>query len=137
MYKNVVHKVFSMLLSFLVLLSTFSFKVETHFCGPNLVDVAVFSKAKSCCDSAVKMDSELQFTKESCCTNKVVSVEGLNQFKVISLKKDLPIQDSFELPSKFSLEWLVLEDSVASHPPNYSPPDLIMDHQIDYQIFLI
>ena len=83
------------------------------------------------------MDSELQFTKESCCTNKVISVEGLNQFKVISLKKDLPIQDSFELPSKFSLEWLVLEDSVASHPPNYSPPDLIMDHQIDYQIFLI
>ncbi|MDC0629200.1 MAG: hypothetical protein P8O96_01125 [Flavobacteriaceae bacterium] len=137
MYKNVVHKVFSMLLAFLVLLSTFSFKVETHFCGSNLVDVAVFSKAKSCCDSAVKMDSELQFTKESCCTNKVVSVEGLNQFKVISLTKDLPIQDSFELPSKFSLEWLVLEDSVASHPPNYSPPDLIMDHQIDYQIFLI
>jgi hypothetical protein len=137
MYKNVIHKVFSMLLAFLVLLSTFSFKVETHFCGPNLVDVAVFSKAKSCCDSAVKMDSELQFTKESCCTNKVVSVEGLNQFKVISLTKDLPIQDSFELPSKFSLEWLVLEDSVASHPPNYSPPDLIMDHQIDYQIFLI
>ena len=137
MYKNVVHKVFSMLLAFLVLLSTFSFKVETHFCGSNLVDVAVFSKAKSCCDSAVKMDSELQFTKESCCTNKFVSVEGLNQFKVISLTKDLPIQDSFELPSKFSLEWLVLEDSVASHPPNYSPPDLIMDHQIDYQIFLI
>jgi hypothetical protein len=137
MYKNVIHKVFSMLLAFLVLLSTFSFKVETHFCGSNLVDVAVFSKAKSCCDSAVKMDSELQFTKESCCTNKVVSVEGLNQFKVISLTKDLPIQDSFELPSKFSLEWLVLEDSVASHPPNYSPPDLIMDHQIDYQIFLI
>jgi hypothetical protein len=137
MYKNVIHKFFSMLLAFLVLLSTFSFKVETHFCGPNLVDVAVFSQAKSCCDSAIKMDSELQFTKKNCCTNKVVSVEGLNQFKVISLTKDLPIQDSFELPSKFSLEWLVLEDSVAIHHPNYSPPDLIMDHQIDYQIFLI
>jgi hypothetical protein len=137
MYKNVIHKVFSMLLAFLVLLSTFSFKVETHFCGSNLVDVAVFSQAKSCCDSAIKMDSELQFTKKNCCTNKVVSVEGLNQFKVISLTKDLPIQDSFELPSKFSLELLVLEDSVAIHHPNYSPPDLMTDHQIDYQIFLI
>jgi len=137
MYKNVVHKVFSMLLAFLVLLSTFSFKVETHFCGSNLVDVAVFSKAKSCCDSAVKMDSELQFTKENCCTNKVVSVEGLNQFKVISLTKDLPIQDSFELPSKFSLELFVFEESAANYYPNYSPPDIIMDHQIDYQVFLI
>ena len=137
MYKNVVHKVFSMLLAFLVLLSTFSFKVETHFCGSNLVDVAVFSKAKSCCDSAVKMDSELQFTKKNCCTNKVVSVEGLNQFKVISLTKDLPIQDSFELPFKFSLELFVFEESAANYYPNYSPPDIIMDHQIDYQVFLI
>jgi hypothetical protein len=137
MNKNLLYKVFSMALAFLVLLSTFSFKVETHSCGSNIVDVAVFSKAKSCCDLAVKTDLELQFTKKSCCTNKVVSVDGLKQFKVISLTKDLPIQDSFELPSKFSLEWLVLEDSVAIHHPNYSPPDLMIDHQIDYQIFLI
>jgi hypothetical protein len=137
MNKNLLYKVFSMALAFLVLLSTFSFKVETHSCGSNIVDVAVFSKAKSCCDLAVKTDLELQFTKKSCCTNKVVSVDGLKQFKVISLTKDLPIQDSFELPFKFSLELFVFEESAANYYPNYSPPDIIMDHQIDYQVFLI
>ena len=54
-----------MALALLVLLSTFSFKMETHFCGSKLVDVAVFSKVKSCCQVAVKTSTDFQFTKKS------------------------------------------------------------------------
>ena len=87
MPKTVTHKVFSMALALLVLLSTFSFKMETHFCGSNIVEVAVFSKVKSCCSAPVNTNSEIQFTKKSCCNNKVVSIDGLKQFKVVSFSK--------------------------------------------------
>lgn len=137
MQKTAGHKVFSMALALLVLMSTFSFKIETHFCGPKIVDVAVFSKVKSCCASAIKIDSELQFAKKSCCSNKVVSVDGLNQFKVVSLTTDISVEKVFVTPSRFNNESLQQTVSVAECHPRYSPPDLIMDHQIEYQVFLI
>jgi hypothetical protein len=104
MQKTVSHKVFSITLALLVLLSTFSFKMETHFCGSKMVDVAVFSKVKSCCQVAVKTFTDFQFTKKSCCSNKVISVDGLKQFKVVSFSEELPIEKDFKLPSKLYFE---------------------------------
>jgi len=137
MNKNLLYKVFSMALAFLVLLSTFSFKVETHSCGSNIVDVAVFSKVKSCCASAVKIDSELQFVKKSCCSNKVILVDGLNQFKVVPFTADISVEKVFVASSTFNCEALQRIVSVAEYHPGYSPPDLIVDHQIEHQVFLI
>jgi len=137
MQKTVAHKIFSMALALLVLLSTFSFKMETHFCGSNFVDVAVFSKVKSCCSAAVNTSTELQFTKKSCCNNKVVSIDGLKQFKVISFSKELQVDNVFVLPLKFNFNTVLLTSSTSDYYSSYSPPDLMMDHQIEHQVFLI
>ena len=137
MQKTMLHKVFSMSLALLVLLSTFSFKIEAHFCGPKIVDVAVFSKVKPCCNSTLKTVTELQFTKTSCCTNKIISVDGLNQFKVVSFTNDISIEKVFEAASRITSESLQLVESLSSDYFNYSPPDLIMNHLVEHQVFLI
>jgi hypothetical protein len=137
MQKTVSHKVFSIALALLVLLSTFSFKMETHFCGSKMVDVAVFSKVKSCCQVAVKTSTDLQFTKKSCCSNKVISVDGLKQFKVVSFSEELPIEKDFKLPSKLYFELAFFISSIQDFYHNYTPPFKELDFQIQHQVFLI
>ena len=137
MPKTVTHKVFSMALALLVLLSTFSFKMETRYCGSNFVEVAVFSKVKSCCSSSLITTSELQFTKKSCCNNKVVSIDGLKHFKVVSFSKELQVDNVFELPLKFNFNTVLLTSSTSDYYSSYSPPDRELDFQIEHQVFLI
>ena len=137
MQKTVSHKVFSIALALLVLLSTFSFKMETHFCGSKMVDVAVFSKVKSCCKAVVNTSTDLQFTKKSCCSNKVISVDGLKQFKVVSFSEELPIEKDFKLPSKLYFELAFFISSIQDFYHNYTPPFKELDFQIQHQVFLI
>ena len=126
MQKNLTHKIFSMTLAILVLLSTFSFKIEAHFCEPKIVDVAVFSKVKSCCSPTVNANSESQFTKISCCTKRVVSVDGLNQFNVVSSMDKSPLVKVFQSLSKFKSNQALFISLVVDYDPNYFSPDLIM-----------
>ena len=137
MQRFVTHKVFSMMLALLVLLSTFSFKMETHFCGSNIVDVAVFSKVKSCCSVTKNTSSELQYTKKSCCNNKVVSIDGLKQHKVVSFSKEIPVKKLFIPPSIYNFVTLRFISSSEDFYPDYSPPDRDLDFQIEHQVFLI
>lgn len=138
MSKTSIHKIFSMTLALLVLLSTFSFKMETHFCGSNIVDVAVFSKVKSCCKTAIAdVTPKLQFTKKSCCKNKVISVDGLKQFKIVPFLKELPTEKAFAKPSIFNSESVLLSFSVLGTVYNYAPPDRMLDFQVQHQVFLI
>ena len=126
-----------MMLALLVLLSTFSFKMETHFCGSNIVDVAVFSKVKSCCSVTKNTSSELQYTKKSCCNNKVVSIDGLKQHKVVSFSKETPLKKVFTPPSIFNFVTPRFISSSEDFYPDYSPPDQHLNFQIKYQVFLI
>ena len=137
MQKTVSHKVFSITLALLVLLSTFSFKMETHFCGSKIVDVAVFSKVKSCCDLSKNTADEHQFTKKSCCNNKVISVDGLKQFKVVPFSVKLPVEKVFTLPPIFNADPVIYNSSVEGYVHNYVPPDRKFNFQIQHQVFLI
>ena len=126
-----------MALALLVLLSTFSFKMETHFCGSNIVDIAVFSKVKSCCDSSKNTASQLQFAKKNCCNNKVISVDGLKQFKVVQLSVELPVENVFIVPQLFNAKSVVNRSSVEGCLYNYVPPNREFNFQIQHQVFLI
>ena len=46
--KRVSQKITSLIMAFVVLVSTMSFTYDLHFCGDILVDVALFAKADSC-----------------------------------------------------------------------------------------
>jgi len=137
MQKTLTHKVFSMTLALLVLLSTFSFKIEAHFCGTKIVDVAVFSKVTSCCNPAENTNSEVQFSKISCCTNRVVSFDGLKELNVVSSMDELQLAKVFQSLSKFNSHQALFTFLAIGYDPNYFSPDLIVDPQIEHQVFMI
>ena len=56
--KQLIHNFFSGLLAIIVLLSTLSFTVDSHYCGERLVDVAVFSEVRGC---GMEMENEMSF----------------------------------------------------------------------------
>lgn len=67
-----------MVLSLMVLVSTVSFTVDSHYCGDHLVDMSLFSKAEGCGMEMTKEPAAEQIiTKKSCCRNEVSFVEGL------------------------------------------------------------
>ena len=137
MNKLKLHKVFSSLLALLVLLSAFSFKVETRLCGAKLLDTVVASKVNSCCNSLV--DKSYEGLETSCCKSKVISVDGLNEVEVLSVLSELPTLTKFEglLKSYSSVKFVDFQSSQSVSYPNYTPPDLVYEFQIEYQAFLI
>ena len=82
--KRFFQKISSLLLASLVLISTFSFTVEKHYCGRFLVDVSVYSKAKDCGMDMMDHDdsSDDHVKKKSCCKDEIVVLEGQDELKV-------------------------------------------------------
>ena len=137
MNKFKLREVFSSLLALLVLISAFSFKVETRLCGAKLLDTVVASKVNSCCNSPA--DKPYEGMKNNCCKSKVISVDGLNEVEVLSVLSELPTLTKFEglLKSYSSVKFVDFQSSQSVSYPNYTPPDLVYEFQIEYQAFLI
>lgn len=132
--KKAVQKSLSSLLALLVLVSTFSFTVDKHFCGSMLVDLAVFSEAETC---GMEMDSEMGLAEDSCCTNQKTAVEGQDELKISFQSLDL---DQQVFLTTFSHTFINLFEGITLEvvPFNdYSPPSLVLDIQILDQVFLI
>lgn len=132
--EKALHKTISLSLALLVLMSTFSFTVDKHFCGSMLVDKAVFSEAKTC---GMEMHSETASAEDSCCTNEKTAVEGQDEMKVSFHSLDF---DQQVFLTSFTHSYLNLfEGSPEQVIPfkNYSPPLLVTDIQVLDQVFLI
>ena len=82
MYKKSSHKMFSVTMALLVLLSTVSFTMEKHFCGDILMDVAIFTKVNTC---GMDMDvfSEI-LDKKSCFKDELEIVKSQDKLKKVS-----------------------------------------------------
>ncbi|MBE7688979.1 hypothetical protein G1L02_12060 [Tenacibaculum finnmarkense] len=81
--KQIFHKIMSIVMTFVVLFSTMSFTVDMHYCGDELVDTAIFQKAKNCGMEMQKLSSkDCSITKKSCCSDKQVAVNGQDELKV-------------------------------------------------------
>lgn len=134
-------KISSVLLAFLVLLSTFSFTVEKHFCGDFLVDVSYFGNADDCGKdmSSDSCDAEKQqVKKKSCCKDEVEKIQGQNQLQKSSVEKISFEKQQFVLAFVVSYYNLFnnLSEQVVLHK-NYSPPNLVADIQVLYEVFII
>ena len=127
------HKIFAVTLSALVLLSTFSFTVEKHYCGNRLVDVAVFSEVKGC-----GMEMKSTSKKKSCCKDTVDVIEGQDELNTVTFDD---IEFSVQLfVSTYVYAYVSLFESLPKRIiPNkdYSPPNLIYDIQLLDETFLI
>lgn len=132
--KKALHKTISFSLALLVLMSTFSFTVDKHFCGSILVDKAVFSEAKTC---GMEMNSETASSEDSCCTNEKTAVEGQDELKISFHSLDFEQQVFL---TSFTHSYLNLFEGLPEQVipfRHYSPPLLVTDIQVLDQVFLI
>jgi len=128
------HSIFSILLAFLVLFSTLSFTVESHYCGKRLVDTAIFTQVKGC---GMEMPSNVTNTK-GCCKHEVEVIKGQDELK-FSAFDDLSISQQLFLTA-FTYSYVngfeSLPKQIIPHK-DYSPPNLIVDIQLLDEAFLI
>jgi hypothetical protein len=133
--KPILIKIASSIIAFLVLLSTFSFTVEKHYCGDFLVDVSYLGSADGC---GMKMDTTLISKTKNCCKNEVHKIEGQDELQQSSdFKFDIKNQQfltTFFICYKDSF----IEDQ--TNKTNYkdcSSPEIPKDYRVLYQVFLI
>ncbi len=132
MAKKAFHKVFSLLMAFLVLFSTVSFTVDKHYCGDILVDISVFSQAQGC---GMEMSST---EKKHCCKDELEVIKGqdklsLSKFEELSMHHQVFI-------ASFTYSILDLFESIDKKiipHKDYSPPNLVSDIQVLDQVFII
>jgi len=135
--KAFLHKTFSVTLACLVLVSTLSFTVEKHYCGDNLVDVAIFSKVDNC---GMDMESVAAFNleKKHCCKDEIEVVKGQDELTKTSFE-DLQF-DQQQFLSSYIYTYINLfeglPEMVIPHK-DYSPPNLVADIQVLDQVFII
>lgn len=86
--KKVFHKAISFLMAFVVLFSTMSFTISSHYCGDSLVDSSIFLKAKTCgmeseyqSDNTLK-SSDCSITKKNCCSEEIEIIKGQDELKI-------------------------------------------------------
>ena len=89
--KEFLVKISSFLLAFLVLISTFSFTVDSHYCGDFLIEVS-FTGETECC--GMKMDTTSKIKKKNCCKHEVQKIEGQDELKLTNFDEILKINNS-------------------------------------------
>ena len=121
-------------LALLVLFSTFSFKVEKHFCGDFLIDVSFVGDADDCGMHAEKASNK----KKNCCKDEVHYIEGQDELQQASVDEFDFFQQQFLVSLFISKNDLLLENnSNKIYFKDSPPPDIPIDYQILYQSFLI
>ena len=134
---SVVHKTFSVALSFLVLFSTLSLTIEKHFCGDVLVDVAVFTETEKCADDLSVIDVA-RVNKKSCCKDEIDVIEGLNLLTNNSFEDLEDLQAQVLLAYRFSyINSFEGSPNLVTPHNDYSSPILIKDKQVLDETYLI
>lgn len=137
--KSIIHKMTSLLMTILLLLSTTSWKVEKHYCMGHLMDVALFTDVDTCGMnmSAADNTETLNESENSCCNDEIIFVEGQDDLKLSFNDLDTD-QQSFLIAFKYSYSHIfqVQTDKFVPHD-QYPPPILVKDIQLFDEVYLI
>ncbi|NNE77623.1 MAG: hypothetical protein HKN31_11190 [Pricia sp.] len=132
-------KISSFVMALVVLLSTFSFAVDQHYCGDVLVDFSFFGKAESCgMDMQQSNEShDDSLDNRGCCEDQTLAIAGQDDLKVSF--ENLSTEQQFFVVSFIYSYINLYEGSDTKIVPfkDYSPPPLIRDVQVLDQTFLI
>jgi len=96
--KQLSHKILAVVMAFVVLFSTMSFSISMHYCGDDLVGLAIFEKASTCeeeehvahCEmemmesSSCQMQDSMKMScemKKDCCTDKEIQIDSQKDLK--------------------------------------------------------
>ena len=117
--------------------STVSFSVEKHYCGTNLVDIAVFFVDHEDVESFCTTE-ETKVTKESCCKEIIEFYEGQELIQNTSFNDiKLSPQLSFSTVVSSYNDYIQYSTQRAIIVDEYSPPNLDIDRLIQHQVFRI
>lgn len=138
--KKVFHKITSIAMALIVVLSTMSFTVNSHFCGDMLVDTSYFVKAESCGMDMQqeKKSDECSVIKKNCCQDVASVVEGQDTLKITSFDQLSFDQQVFIASFYYSYVNLFegIHDKVIPFK-NYSPPLVVKDIHVLDEVYLI
>jgi len=128
-----ISKIGSISLALLVLVSTMSFTIDSHYCGNILVDKAILSKAQTC-EMHKQMHSE---DESSCCDNEVEIIEGQDILQFSKAEFDLDIPLEFTVFSLIYFCDLDVFEKQIDEFQSYNPPQHSLDLQLLNEVFLI
>ncbi|WP_330441470.1 HYC_CC_PP family protein [Flavobacterium sp. C4GT6] len=138
--KKCFHKISSFCLALIVLLSTVSFTVDSHYCGDTLVDSSLFGHVETCgmeIQQSKAFSSECNISKKDCCNDVHVTVKGQETYKT-SFDKLEKSQQLFVAAFIHTYILLFVEPQTDFNSyKDYTPPPLVRDVQVLDQIFLI
>ncbi len=138
--KVVLHKIGSIALAFLLLASTTSWAVGKHYCMGRVMDVSFFAHADDCgmdMDMPSGDDSEME-ASDSCCSDKIVHIQGQDDLKASSFAEIGLDQLHFLLAVTHFQTFLSSETKEQPVPHDqYPPPILVKDIHLLDQVFLI
>ena len=137
--KEIFFKISSFFMALLVLLSTVSFTVDSHYCGDVLVDSSMFGHVETCGMQVQQKStsSECNITKKDCCSDEQLIVDGQDTLKT-SFDKLEKEQQLFVATFIYTYVNLFTEEQTENDTfKDYSPPPLVRDIQVLDQTFLI
>ena len=126
---NIINQVCSVLMAFIVMVSTMSMTVNKHYCSNILVDTAVFQEAKTCgmhSDSSHKTDNQNEKEDEKpCCSSEYELIKGQDelQFQKIDFNFDQVFVATF-VHTYFEL--FNYENSKSQSFIHYKSPPLVL-----------
>lgn len=137
--KSFSHKILSIAMAVLVFFITTSFSINMHFCGETLAEFSFGHTAESCGMEEEQSDlaCEIGVTKDDCCSDKQLVVEGQDDLKT-SFNKLTFEQQTFV--ATFFYTYINLFDGLNKNIVpfrDYTPPHLIRDVQKLHETYLI
>jgi len=134
------HKTISVILSIIILISTSSFAIESHYCGDMLIDSSLFGKASNCMCEKVESDNHSDKTEidvGDCCKEKVIVHDGNDEIQKTQFQ--LTLENTLFLQPYFYSYINLFEGIEYRIAPfkGYSPPLLVTDLQVIHESFLI
>jgi hypothetical protein len=133
--KHFFTKISILSLSFLVLFSTFSFTVDAHYCGDFLVDFSLIGKTNSC---GMQMDGGVNAVMKSCCKDEVQKIEGQEELQNQEVQEFTFKEQQFVAIFYITYRDLFIEQALRNKfYKDFTPPDIPIDYQVQYQTFLI
>lgn len=133
--KIIIIKITSFLIAFLVLLSTFSFTVDTHYCGNTLVSVSYTSQSEVCEND---INGDFSVKMKNCCSIEIQKIEGQDELQVHASQKLETTRQQLTTDQftsygctciEQSFKHLYCKDAFLTNPP--------INYQVLYQSFLI
>jgi len=153
MRRKSINKILSLLMAFLVLVSSTGFSIDIHLCQGKIKNFSLLGEAKSChsqveksickhkkssCCSSLSNQNKLGTCKQDCCSNKTINVESNDNAKKIQTAEISPVQIKFitTFVQVFLLDKIDLKKANIPHL-KYIPPLLSKDIPVLIQSFLL